>query len=395
MGSSDSRLPSPPPPAAGAMHPNSQATVQMAAQLAHEFNNCLTVIEGYAAMLLRDPPQDAAALRALEEIQRAGQKATRLTHLMQSFAGRRILRPQPVSPAEIVQTMLPWLRQQAGAFIRIALQLPAPSAGPHLIRCDPAGFEEAITLLATHALARMSKGGGELSLEVAPGPARPGPTVRLVLRDTGPAISTELKARLFEPFASDSPRGKGAGMTLAAVRGLIHQSGGEISVLASPQGLAMALDFPLHDCSLAVMADPAPLLPAPAPAHSSLGGLRVLLVEDDMPIRHLVAQMLILHDVQVLQAENGLDALQQIKASGADPIDLLLTDISLPGMDGIELYSRLSKDNAALRVIFMSGYTQESIEAETPLPAQSGYLIKPFSTQHLMDAIGTAMGFSS
>ena len=365
-----------------------EAIGRLAGGVAHDFNNLLTAIIGYTEVITdRLSPDDPTAADT-GEIRRAADRAAALTRQLLAFSRKQVLNPSLLRINESLGSLLQMLPRLIGDHIRLETRL-APDTGTVL--ADASQLEQVVVNLVLNARDAMPE-GGRLTIEtgnVLLTPARieaealalePGTYVMLAIGDTGTGMTPETKARVFEPFFTTKPQDKGTGLGLATVFGIVEQSGGGIhvdSVLG--RGTVMRVYLPVADGPEAAEERPAPAPP--------LGGAEtILLVEDNESVRHLLARALRRRGYTVLDAASGDEALA-LSAGHEGAIDMLLTDVVMPGMRGPTLASRLSALRPGMRVLFMSGYTGDApgdagAEAEVfPL------LQKPFTPAQLTERI--------
>lgn len=361
---------------------------RLAGGIAHDFNNLLTVINGTADLVLSDLPKTHELRRDIEEIRLAGDRAATLTRQLLALSRQQILQPEVLKLSAVVGRMQGMLRRMIGEDVDLVFTLPNGSGN---IEADPGQIEQVILNLAVNARDAMPE-GGTLTIEVcdvhldAGDPtslpsARPGPHVALIVRDTGSGMDDATRQRIFEPFFTTRPPGKGTGLGLSTVYGIVEQSGGSISVSSKPgRGTTFMIYFPR------VARAPSPARPAPGPAGVPLGTETILLVEDESRLRALVMRILSAEGYTVLEAGSGEEALS-VAASHAGPVDLLLTDVVMPGMNGRELAARLSATRPDTRVLFMSGYTDDAILRHGVLDDASQFIGKPYTPRELKERV--------
>jgi two-component system cell cycle sensor histidine kinase/response regulator CckA len=356
----------------------------LAGGVAHDFNNLLSVINGYSDLLLSDLGPDCAGIKDLEQIKQAGQHAASLTTQLLAFSRRQIFQPKVIDLNAVVSDTCKILRRIIGEAIDLSVR-----AQPDLwfVEADPGQIEQVIMNLAVNARDAMPK-GGKLTIETAnilldainirefPGMSA-GPHVMLGVGDSGTGIDRETQAHIFEPFFTTKELGRGTGLGLSTVYGIIKQSNGFIEV-GSEVGkgttfriyLPRALSASIHSGS--VVRDGA-----------NLSGIEtVLLVEDDAAVRGLAAR--ILHDrgYRVLEASNGREALRIAQEFDGE-IHLILTDVVMPEMGGPELVVQIRQVRPAAKVLFVSGYAREDIVQHGLLDSNSALLLKPFTPESL------------
>ncbi len=365
-----------------------EAIGRLAGGVAHDFNNILTAIGGYTDLLLADLAPDDKRRRDVEEIHRAADRAAALTHQLLAFSRRQVLQPKVFSLNALVPDIEKMLRRLIGEDILFATVLH-PKAGN--VRADPGQLEQVIVNLAVNARDAMPK-GGRLTIETRnveldesyttdhPN-VKPGHYVMLTVTDTGIGMNEETKARIFEPFFTTKVRGKGTGLGLATVYGIVQQTGGHIWPYSEPgQGTTMRVYLPRVDEA----ADPIEH-PIETTATALRGTETILLVEDEAPVRSITRQLLQRNGYTVLEASDGQAALALVDGAQHEThVDLLLTDVIMPGMSGRELAAELTTRRPALRVLFMSGYTDDAVVRHGMLEPGLAYLEKPFRPPTLL-----------
>ena len=370
-----------------------EAVGQLAGGVAHDFNNVLTVVLGYARMLLdgESLPPDAVGL--VTQIFTAGTRAANLTRQLLVFSHKQSIDRQIIDLNQVADEISQMLCRVIGEHIKLVLKL---SAIPCPVNADAGMIEQVIMNLVVNARDAMPKGG---SLDIAtesvslgnsachhPG-ARPGEFICLSVRDSGCGIPPENLQRVFEPFFTTKEVGRGTGLGLAMVFGIVQQHQGWIE-LASVVGAGTCFRIMLP------AAPAAALLPVRRPAKVVVvkGGLEtMLLVEDDPAVREFAVAVLRGHGYRVLQAASGLDALEVWKWHGSR-IALLVTDLVLPdGLGGVELAARLRREKPTLRVVLTSGYANEAIGEEFRPPAGTHFMNKPYKPQTLAQAVRDAL----
>jgi len=365
-----------------------EAIGRLAGGVAHDFNNILTAIGGYSDLLLADLPPDDRRRHDVEEIHQATQRAAALTQQLLAFSRRQVLQPKVINLNALVPDIEKMLRRLIGEDILFATVLH-PRLGN--VRADPGQLEQVIVNLAVNARDAMSD-GGRLTIETrnveldeaytAEHPAvKPGRYVLLAVTDTGVGMDEETKARIFEPFFTTKVRGKGTGLGLATVYGIVQQTGGHIWPYSEPgRGTTMRVYLPRVDAP----ADPIEH-PRDAAPETLRGSETILVVEDEAPVRAVTRQLLERNGYTVLEAPDGAAALALVDgAAGGRHIDLLLTDVIMPGMSGRELAAQLNARRPNLRVLFMSGYTDDAVVRHGMLEPGLAYLEKPFRPTALL-----------
>jgi PAS domain S-box-containing protein len=365
-----------------------EAIGRLAGGVAHDFNNILTAIGGYSDLLLADLPPDDRRRHDVEEIHQATERAAALTHQLLAFSRRQVLQPKVINLNALVPDIEKMLRRLIGEDILFATVLH-PSLGN--VRADPGQLEQVIVNLAVNARDAMLD-GGRLTIETrnveldeaytAEHPAvKPGRYVMLAVTDSGFGMDEETKARIFEPFFTTKVRGKGTGLGLATVYGIIQQTGGHIWPYSEPgRGTTMRVYLPRVDAP----ADPIER-PRDAAPEALRGSETILVVEDEAPVRAVTRQLLERNGYTVLEAPDGPAALALVDGeAGGRHIDLLLTDVIMPGMSGRELAAQLNARRPNVRVLFMSGYTDDAVVRHGMLEPGLAYLEKPFRPTALL-----------
>ena len=355
---------------------------RLAGGVAHDFNNLLTVINGYSRMLLDALPADDPGRESLEEILRAGERAAGLTHQLLAFSRKQILQPRVLDFNRVVVELQPMLARLMGEDVELCVAL---NAGAATVYADPGQLEQVIMNLAVNARDAMP-GGGRLRIETAPEDAgqsaaqrhpgaRPG-YVMLAVSDNGVGMAEETRRRMFEPFFTTKGSGKGTGLGLSMVQGIVEQSGGYLEVDSEPgRGTTVGLYLP----RVADVPDDASRA-AGVPVAALSGHETVLVVEDQAEVRKFATEALRSYGYIVIPADNEAEALQ---LCGRERIDLLLTDVVMPNMSGRELAERAVQQQPGVKVLFMSGYTDDAIENRGVLRKGAGFLQKPFSPEQL------------
>jgi len=360
---------------------------QLAGGLAHDFNNLLAVILNYAEFVSDQLPEGEMR-QDVEEIQRAAMRGADLTRQLLIFARRELNRPELLNVNDVVSGVEKVLRRTLGEHVEfvktLALDLPA-------VRADPGQLEQIFLNLALNSRDAMP-GGGRLLVETAvvdldatyveahPG-ASIGRFVRLTVSDSGVGMTPEVATRAFEPFFTTKPTGQGTGLGLATVYGIVTQAGGSIRIYSEAGlGTLIAIHLPAVDAKVTQRTQPA----AATPAKGS--GETVLVVEDEAPVLFAAIRILSANDYTVFGESKPADAL----ALMADPerrIDVLLTDIVMPTMSGVELSDRARQLRPELKVLYMSGYSSEMISRQGALKIGSSLLQKPFTRAGLLTAL--------
>jgi two-component system cell cycle sensor histidine kinase/response regulator CckA len=360
-----------------------EAIGRLAGGIAHDFNNILSVILSYGDLLLGDLAASDPRREDVVAIRRAGERAAELTRQLLAFSRQQVLTLAVLDLNDVVRSGEPMLRRLLGETIELAVR---PARDVTSIRADAGQLEQVVMNLAINARDAMPD-GGKLTIETRhvmldEAYARqhlgvaPGPHVMLAVSDTGVGMDRDVQARIFEPFFTTKERGKGTGLGLSTVLGIVQQTGGSVWVYSEPgQGTTFKVFFPrAHAAPAAAL----PLLSAATLRGSEL----VLLVEDQDEVRVVAAEILRRQGYVVLEAASAEEALHASDASRR-PIDLLLTDVVMPHMSGRELADRLTAMRTGLRVLFMSGYTEDAILQHRILESGFAYLQKPLVPEAL------------
>ena len=362
-----------------------EAVGVLAGGIAHDFNNLLTVINGHCSLLLESAAETSPLAAPLAEIRDAGERAAGLTRQLLAFSRRQVLRPTVVNLNSIIQRLGTMLRRMVREDIRITTTLE-PALGSVL--ADEGQLEQVVMNLVVNSRDALP-GGGEITIETgnfyadasyaqAHPDVSPGAYVMLAISDTGTGMDEETRSHLFEPFFTTKPVHKGTGLGLSTVYGIVHQSGGWIWVYSEPgKGSTFKVYLPRTEQS----AEPSEQQ-ASARQVPRAGTETVLIVEDEPALLKLAANSLKKHGYSVLTASRGPAALE-IAAQHPGPIHLLLTDVIMPEMNGRELSDALTRTRPGMRVLFMSGYTDDVISTSGVLDRDVAYLQKPFSPNEL------------
>ena len=362
---------------------------RLAGGVAHDFNNLLTVIRGNAQMLQETAGFPSALRQELDEIAQAADRAATLTRQLLAFSRQQVLEPQVLDLNAVLGDVWKLLERVAGESVTMEENF---SGSLGAVTADPAQIQQVLLNLVVNARDAMP-GGGRLFIETsnvvataefanAHTPMTPGEYVRLAVRDTGEGMDAETKARAFEPFFTTKVQGRGTGMGLSTVYGVVKQSGGFIWVESEPlRGSTFTIYLPRTRSS-------APMGPVPSAAavENRRGSETILVVEDEELVRSITRRTLERAGYRVLEAVNGHEALLAARALGAE-LDLVLTDIVMPVMGGRELAAVLNRERPLLSILFMSGYTHEREAHLSPGGGVSHFLHKPFALDELTSRV--------
>jgi PAS domain S-box-containing protein len=360
-----------------------EAVGRLAGGVAHDFNNLLMVINGYTEVLLEELKAGSAMFQKVQSIQQAADRAVTLTRQLLAFSRKQLLELKVVDVNTVISDMERLLRPLIGENIGLVTRL-SPDAGR--TRADAGQLEQVIMNLVVNAKDAMPEGGKITvqSSEVTVRPnfrehifIQPGRYVVLSVNDTGHGMDKETQSRIFEPFFTTKEKGKGTGLGLSTVYGIVKQSGGYVFPQSEPgAGTTFYIYLPRVEDS------PEEMTPAKSQENEKGGCETVLLVEDEESVRELVRETLITRGYKVLEAENGESGLRVAEAHG-DGIDILITDVVMPGMGGRELAKKLLQVRPNLGVLFLSGYTEDTILHQGALNPGTAFLQKPFTLQNL------------
>ena len=360
------------------------AVGRLASGVAHDFNNLLTAIQGYSELLLRDMPQEDTRRRDVEEIRRSADRGALLTRQLLAFGQRQKRSPQPVDLNAVVRGMETLLKRLVGADISLVSELE-PGLGR--VRMDPAQAEQVLMNLVLNARDSMAA-GGTLTIETAErvvgastkGRAlKPGRYLVLSVSDTGEGMDSEAQARLFQPMLSAKDTTVASGLGLSIVYGIVKQSGGVVRVSSEPgSGTSVRVFLPMLE-------EPEPDEgEAPAAEPVQLRGLEtILLVEDEEAVRELLRKVLTRQGYTVLEARHGRDALMALERHRGT-VHLVVTDIVMPEMGGRELADRLRAERSDLKILFISGYTNDEIVRRGVSDSDMDFIQKPFSSDDFL-----------
>ncbi|MDX6457637.1 MAG: hypothetical protein QOE55_1334 [Acidobacteriaceae bacterium] len=356
-----------------------EAIGQLAAGVAHDFNNLLSVISGHSELLAILSPTDNRWRDSIAEIRRATEFGSASVRQLLAFSCRQILEPKVLDLNAVVAQAEKMVRRLIGEHVRLATLLQ-PRIRP--VRADLVQLNQVILNLAVNSRDAMPQGGSltletrEVGLDAADAKAhpeiRPGRYVLLTVTDTGCGMTPEVQARIFEPFFTNKAEGQGTGLGLSVVLGIIRQSEGHIDVESRPE---VGTKFKIYLPAVQGLAEG----PAQSAPFKPVGGSEtVLLVEDEEPVRNVTTLLLETLGYRVLGAENGQDALRLFEAS-REKIDLLMTDVVMPDLSGREVAEALRAQDPGLKVLFQSGYTDDTVVRWGVLHAEVAFLKKPIT----------------
>jgi two-component system, cell cycle sensor histidine kinase and response regulator CckA len=362
-----------------------EAVGRLAGGVAHDFNNLLTIVSGCSEVLLDMLPPGDASRELIEEVHRAGERGAALTRQLLAFSRQQVVETQVLNLNDIVVSTKKMLRRLIGEDVELTTAT-APKLWP--VKADAGQISQIMLNLAINARDAMPD-GGSLTIETAsveltglepmlPAEATPGRYVLLTIRDTGCGMSPEVRSRIFDPFFTTKGPGKGTGLGLATVFGCVRQSGGFLSVDSEPgEGATFRIYFP--SCRPTDTAGDAArqALHTPPP-----GSETILVAEDETAVRSIILMTLRSQGYTVLEAEQGNEALR-VFDEHEGPVHLLVTDVVMPGMGGGELAERLTARRPELKVLYLSGYTDDRVTRHDVQGDRSDFMQKPFSPKKL------------
>ena len=367
------------------------AVGQLAGGVAHEVNNALTGVLGFGLLALRRLPDDAPVRSDLEQVIQSGERAAAVARQLLAYSRRQVLQPRRIDLVELVRGFEPMLRQTLGPEKDLTLAL-CPSAWVH---ADRAQLEQVLLNLVLNARDAMHY-GGRLTVSIEPernlrgsarralpaGEAPAGAFAVLSVSDTGAGMDRATQARVFEPFFTTKPVGQGTGLGLATVYGIVRQSGGYIWIYSEPgQGTTVRIALPLVSAPSDTVGSPSDREPPP-----SRRGERLLVVDDEPVVRSVLERVLSGAGYRVTTADSGAAALEAL-TRGGEPVRLVVSDLVMPGMSGRELAERLSASHPGVRVLFMSGYTNDEGIRRGLLPDGAAFVQKPLNTGRVLEAV--------
>jgi len=370
-----------------------EAVGRLAGGVAHDFNNLLTVIRGHAALLPRSLGPNDPLRQSLEGILKAADRASSLTRQLLAFSRKQVLQPRVLDLNALLVQVADLLPPLLGEDIHLVIDLD-PELGR--TKADPGQIEQVIMNLVFNARDAMPE-GGELTIRTANvdldetfarghAEVRPGPHVILAVRDTGRGMDEETQSHIFEPFFSTKDRTKGTGLGLATAYGTVEQSGGSI-IVSSRLGEGTTIQVYLPRVEEAIEA----VEPTKTVLESLRGDETILVVEDDDAVRNMTREFLKINGYTVIEARSAADAIQFTQRH-KEPIDLVLTDVVMPGMKGRELAERLAELRPSVKVLYMSAYTEDAVINYGILDPGTAFIEKPFSPDSLAYKVREVLG---
>jgi signal transduction histidine kinase/CheY-like chemotaxis protein len=368
-----------------------EAVGKLAGGVAHDFNNMLGVVNGYIELVMSEVELPETARDYLLEALRAGERAARLTRQLLAFSRQQVVAPALMDLNQVLVELSAMLRRLIGEDVELIVRT---CDEPVCVYADRGQIDQILLNLVVNARDAMPT-GGQITVETAPVhldesyvrrhfDLQPGWYVILAVSDTGCGMDRQTQERVFDPFFTTKPSGQGTGLGLSTVHGIVRQSGGDIHVYSEPGlGTTFKIYLPLIQEGSAAG--------APAPVEVCRGEETVLLVEDEVQLRVLVRAMLEASGYQVLEAEDVHDA-EALAGSHPEPIHLLLTDVVMPGLSGRELAARVAAARPEIRVLYMSGYTDDAVVRHGVLHGEAHFIQKPFTPAALSRKLRQVLG---
>jgi PAS domain S-box-containing protein len=356
-----------------------EAVGRLAGGVAHDFNNMLTAIMSYSDLILTDMPPESPLRNDMMEIVKAADKATALTRKLLAFSRQQVLRPTLVDLNGTVDGLRKMIKRLVGTSVELSVEL---GEGLWTVSADPIEVERVIMNLVLNARDAMPK-GGSLSIETTNvaideeyasthADTEPGDYVMVAITDTGMGMTREVRDKVFEPFFTTKEKGKGTGLGLPSVYGIVKQSGGFVWVYSE---VGKGTTFKIYLPRAAEAGQSGTSTPS---RNRKIGAETILLVEDDEEVRQVASRILRRNGYRVLEAGNGADALR-VCESAPDPVDLIVTDIVMPEMGGAELAKKIRETQPDARILFTSGYTEDSALRQSFLEPGEAFIEKPFT----------------
>ena len=366
---------------------------RLAGGVAHDFNNMLCAIQGFAEMAMEQLPEEGGPVPELKEIRKAAERSADLTRQLLAFARKQTIAPRVLDLNQTVEGMLKMLGRLIGENIRLEWR-PGQEAGR--VRMDPSQIDQILANLCVNARDAVGAGGriaietgmatvGEADCAGRPG-VEPGQYVRLAVLDDGVGMDEETQSHLFEPFFTTKELGQGTGLGLATIYGIVRQNRGYVEVeSATGRGTTIAVYLPRHEEAAGDAA------PADAAGERGAEGETILLVEDEPAILNMVASLLKRKGYRVLAVESPAEALKAAEGH-AGPIDLLMTDMVMPGMNGRQLAERLAEKRPGLKRLFMSGHAADTVFGDNAFGDGAHFIQKPFAIRQVAEKVREALG---
>jgi two-component system, cell cycle sensor histidine kinase and response regulator CckA len=361
-----------------------EAIARLAGGIAHGFNNLLTGILSYTDLIMQELRPADPIRGDVEQIRDAGQRAAGLTRQLLAFSRRQLLQPRVLSLNSTIAELEPMLGRLAGSGITLDTELD-PEVGSVFV--DPGSLEQVLVNLVINAREAMT-GGGQLRIRTSASPEGVGTRPRggaqrywgVWVSDSGIGMDAETQAHIFEPFFTTKHSVGGTGLGLSTVHGIVEQSGGKITVESAPgEGTTFGIHLPRY-------AGPEVPNQAQEQAGGSVRKETLLLVEDESAVRESVRRLLEGQGYTVIEARDGAEALR-LYDRNATGIDLVLTDVTMPGIGGFELVQQLRARRPDLRVVFMSGYADKALATNGAIPHHTAYIEKPFNVKTLVQRL--------
>jgi signal transduction histidine kinase/ActR/RegA family two-component response regulator len=364
-----------------------EAVGMLAGGVAHDFNNLLTIITGYSQLILNNLAPEDPNRQSAEQIMKAGERAATLTRQLLAFSRRQVLQPKVLDVNRLIGTLTAMLRRLIGEDIDLQLEL---RVGLGQVNADPGQIEQVLMNLVVNARDAMPR-GGTLTIETANVDLdenytrthvtlKPGPYVMIAVSDTGTGMDENTKAHAFEPFFTTKAQGRGTGLGLSTVFGIVRQSGGGVDIYSAlGKGTSAKVYLPRID-------QPEIMETPEQRAQVTKGNETILIAEDDEMVRSLVKETLIRQGYEVLDAAGPVEA-QKIADSHRGLIHLLITDVVMPKINGRDLAARLARRRPQMKVLYMSGYTDGAVVNNGILRKEVAFLQKPFTPAALADKV--------
>jgi two-component system cell cycle sensor histidine kinase/response regulator CckA len=375
------------------------AVGQLAGGVAHDFNNVLTAIIGYSDLLLANHRPTDPSFQDIMQIKQNANRAASLVRQLLAFSRRQTLRPQVIALGDVLAELRMLLARLLGENVKLEL---VHGRDLWKVKADLNQFEQVVINLVVNARDAMGDAGGVVTVRTRNVPASeapsfgdveiaPGDYVLIDVEDTGPGIPPDILDKIFEPFFSTKEVGKGTGLGLSTVYGIVKQTDGYVFALSEPgKGATFRILLPRHTGVEAEEAKPTAAASAAASAQDMTGRGTVLLVEDEDAVRAFGARALASRGYTVIEANSGVEALERMKEHGPS-IELVVSDVVMPEMDGPSLLRELRKTQPHLKIIFVSGYAEDAFKKNLPEGETFAFLPKPFSLKQLVQAVKDTM----